>query len=213
MRSNSSNIEQRFQIPVLNRMKISRLFSVLATSLSFAVTAQAGEIYTFDPNHSSVGFKIRHLFSDVSGRFNEFNGTVNVDAEKPENSVVDVTIQTKSIDTANAKRDGHLRSADFFHVEKNPTMTFKSKKVVLIGDKSATVTGDLTLNGVTKEVSLTVTFLGKGKGMDGKEVSGWSATGELNRTEFGLTWNKAVEGSQILGDIVKVEIQVEAHAQ
>ncbi len=194
-------------------MKISRLFSVLATSLSFAVTAQAGEIYTFDPNHSSVGFKIRHLFSDVSGRFNEFNGTVNVDAEKPENSVVDVTIQTKSIDTANAKRDGHLRSADFFHVEKNPTMTFKSKKVVLIGDKSATVTGDLTLNGVTKEVSLTVTFLGKGKGMDGKEVSGWSATGELNRTEFGLTWNKAVEGSQILGDIVKVEIQVEAHAQ
>ncbi len=194
-------------------MKISRLYSVLVASLVFAVTAQAGEVYTFDPNHSSIGFKIRHLFSDVSGRFNEFSGTVNVDAEKPENSVVDVTIQTKSIDTANAKRDGHLRSADFFNVEKNPTLTFKSKKVVLTGEKSATVTGDLTLNGVTKEVPLAVTFLGKGKGMDGKEVSGWSATGELNRTEFGLTWNKAVEGSQILGDTVKVEIQVEAHAQ
>lgn len=193
-------------------MKPSRFFSVLAASLVFAITAQAGEVYSFDPNHSTIGFKIRHLFSDVSGRFNEFSGNVNLDAEKPENSVVDVTVQTKSIDTANAKRDGHLRSADFFNVEKNPTMTFKSKKVVRTGEKTATVTGDLTLNGVTKEVPLTVTFLGKGKGMDGKEVTGWSATGELNRTEFGLTWNKAVEGTQVVAETVKIEIQIEAHA-
>ena len=193
-------------------MKFTRILSLFAVLGSFAASSQAGEVYSFDPAHSTIGFKIRHLFSDTAGRFNEFSGTVNVDPEKPEISVVDVTIQTKSIDTANAKRDGHLQGADFFNVAKNPTITFKSKKVTLTGEKSATVTGDLTMNGVTKEVPLTVSFLGKGKGMKGEGVSGWSASAELDRTEFGLTYNSVVEGAKVLGDTVKVEIQVEAHA-
>ena len=192
-------------------MKIkSTLLAVafIATSLN---ALHAGEIYNLDASHSTIGFKVRHLFSDATGRFNDFSGTVNVDSKKPENSVVDVTIQAKSIDTANEKRDGHLRSADFFDVKKNPTITFKSKKVVLTGEKTATVTGDFTLNGVTKEVPLNVTFLGKGKGMGGIGVTGWSATGEIDRTDYGLEWDKVVEGTKVVGDDVKIEIQVEAH--
>lgn len=194
-------------------MKIILLVSSLAIFLSFASALNAAEVYVFDPSHSTIGFKIRHLISDTSGRFNDFAGTVTVDPDKPENSVVDATIQTKSIDTANAKRDDHLRNADFFDVAKKPTITFKSKKIVLTGDKAATVTGDLTLNGVTKEVPLKVSFLGKGKGMEGQDVTGWSASTELNRSEFGLTYNNVVEGSKVLGETVKVEIQVEAHAK
>ena len=193
-------------------MIFKRLLVVAAAAAVFVTNLQAAEVYNFDPNHSSVGFKIRHLFSDVAGRFNEFSGKVTVDPEKPENSVVEATIQTKSIDTANAKRDQHLQAADFFNAEKNPTITFKSKKVVITGEKTATVTGDLTMNGITKEVPLTVTFLGKGKGMGGGEVSGWSATTELDRTEFGLTWDKVIEGTKVVANKVKVDIQIEANA-
>ena len=191
-------------------MKLQSLFLATILTSSYLATLHAGDVYTFDPNHSTIGFKVRHLFSDVSGRFNEFSGSVDLDSAKPENSVVEATIQTKSIDTANTKRDAHLKSADFFNVEKNPTLTFKSKKIVVTGEKTATVTGDLSLNGVTKEVPLTVTFLGKGKGMTGKDVTGWSATTELDRTEFGLKWDKVIEGTQVVSNTVKVEIQIEA---
>ena len=194
-------------------MKIYRPLCVLVCFLAVSAMLRAGEIYQFDPAHSTIGFKIRHLFSDVTGRFNEFSGMVNIDPEKPENSVVDVTIQTKSIDTANTKRDDHLRSPDFFDAATKPTITFKSKKVVLTGEKTATVTGDLTMNGVTKELPLTVKFLGKGKGMDGNDVTGWSATAELDRTDYGLKWSKIIEGTKVVDDKVIVEIQVEANAK
>ncbi len=194
-------------------MKIHRLLSVVVLLGVSCLSLSAAEVYEFDPSHSTIGFKIRHLFSDTSGRFNEFSGNVQVDPEKPENSVVDVKIQTASIDTANKKRDEHLRGADFFDVAKKPTITFKSNKVVLTGEKTAVVTGDLTMNGVTKEVALKVAFLGKGIGMKGEPVTGWSASTELNRTEYGLSYNSVIEGSKVLGDTVKVEIQVEAHGK
>jgi len=191
-------------------MRSPRFLTVVAALAAFATSLSAAEVYTFDPAHSTVGFKIRHLFSDVSGRFNDFSGSVTVDSEKPENSVVEVKIEAKSIDTGNSKRDEHLRADDFFNVEKNPEITFKSKKVEKTGDKTATVTGDLTMNGVTKEVPLAVTFLGKGKGMKGQDVTGWGVTTELNRADFGLNYNSVIEGTKVLGETVKVDIQIEA---
>lgn len=192
-------------------MKFYQRFLSVAALVFIASPLNAAEVYEFDKAHSAISFKIRHLISDTAGRFNDFTGKISIDPEKPEDAVVDVTIQTASIDTANEKRDEHLRDPDFFNVAKNPTITFKSKKITKTGDKTAKVLGDLTMNGVTKEVTLDVNFLGKGKGMQGQPVTGWSATAEVDRTEFGLTYNSVVEGSKVLGDTVKVDIQVEAH--
>jgi len=192
-------------------MKIYHRFCSLAALLMVVAPLQAAEVYEFDKAHSAISFKIRHLFSDTAGRFNDFTGKISIDPAKPENGVVDVTIQTTSIDTANARRDEHLRNEDFFNVTKNPTIAFKSKKITKTGEKTAKVLGDLTMNAITKEVTLEVDFLGKGKGKNGQPVTGWSATTELDRTEFGLTYNSMVEGSKVLGDTVKVDIQVEAH--
>jgi len=116
-----------------------------------------------DPVHSTVGFKIRHLFANVTGRFTDVSGAIDVDPAHPETASVDATIAIKSIDTANAMRDKDLRGANFFDADQFPTMTFKSTKVAVSGQE-ADVTGDLTLHGVTKPVTLHVTFLGKGPG-------------------------------------------------
>ncbi|MEA3207102.1 MAG: hypothetical protein QOE70_159 [Chthoniobacter sp.] len=185
----------------------------LLCSALFLVGASAfagTETYKIDPVHSTIGFKIRHFFSKVGGRFNEVAGTIQGDPAKPDDAQVSVTIQTKSIDTAEAKRDTHLRSPDFFDVEKFPAMTFVSKKVTRTGDNTADVTGDLTLHGVTKDVTLKVTFLGKGKTMNEAITTGWEATTKIKRSEFGLTWNKVVEGTSAVGDDVEIELQVEA---
>lgn len=192
-------------------MKMLALLSVGLFAIS-NLTASAADAYDFDPAHSTISFKIRHLISDTSGRFNDFTGKVVLDEAAPEKSTVEVAIKTDSIDTANEKRDGHLKSPDFFDTAKFPEITFKSKKVKRKGEKSAVVTGDLTMHGVTKEVPVTINFLGKGKGMDGGQVTGWSGSTTLDRKDFGLDWNKAVEGTNIVGDEVKIEIQVEAHA-
>jgi polyisoprenoid-binding protein YceI len=189
------------------KSKVATLLAAFAVAVSLHA-----DTLKIDPVHSTVGFKIRHLFSNVTGRFTDVSGSINVDADHPENASVDATIGIKSIDTANTRRDDDLRGDNYFQAEKFPTMTYKSTKVVLSGTDQADVTGDLTLHGVTKPVTLHVKFLGKGPGMMGGMTTGWQATGSLKRSDFGLTWSKAVEGTQLVGDDVEIDLDITADA-
>jgi len=191
-------------------MKISSKFLALsAFALGFVSAASAAvETYDIDPAHSSVGFSIRHVFSQVPGSFSQFTGTVIVDRDNLEKSQVDAVIQVGSITTAVEKRDTHLKSPDFFDAVKFGTITFKSKGWKKTGDDTYDVTGDLTIKDVTKEVVLKVTSLGFGPGMTGKPVSGWSATTTINRNDFGVT-GPAMLGKAV-GNDVTITIAVEA---
>jgi len=180
------------------------------SALLIVQSALAADTYVFDKAHSAIGFQIRHLFSNVPGKFDDFTGTIQYDEANPEQSSVEVNIKTASIDTGVKMRDDDLRSANFFDAAKFPEITFKSKSVKSSGKDTADVTGDLTMHGVTKEVVLKVELVGKGAGMKGSIVSGWDATTALKRSEFGLAWNKAIEGTQVVGDDVKIEMHIEA---
>jgi polyisoprenoid-binding protein YceI len=175
------------------------------------LTVQAADVYKIDPVHSAIGFKVRHFFSHVSGSFGKFEGTINVDPDHPEKSSVTVTIEATSVDTKNEKRDEDLRSEHFFDVAKYPTITFKSKSVKQTGADSGDIVGDLTMHGVTRGITLHVKFLGKGTGMGGKQISGWQVTTDpIKRSEYGLTWSKAIEGTSVVGEEVSISIDVEA---
>ena len=137
--------------------------------------AEAAETYKIDPVHSNAGFKIKHLFAKVPGRFSDISGTIVGDVANPEETKVNVTIKTSSVNTNDAKRDEHLRSAEFFNVEQFPDITFTSKKVNRTGEDCAFVVGDLTMRGVTKESILQVKFLGRGKDAQGALRTGWEA--------------------------------------
>ena len=192
-------------------MKRHLLLLVAAIFCGGVVTAHADDTYQIDSVHSSINFKIRHFFSYVNGSFKKFEGTIRVDPDHPEKSSVNATIDTASIDTRNDKRDEDLRSADFFDVTKYPTITFKSKSVKQTGAGSGDILGDLTMHGVTKEITLHVKFLGKGKGMGGKAISGWQVTPEpINRGDYGLNWSKVVEGTAAVGEEVTVSIDIES---
>jgi polyisoprenoid-binding protein YceI len=185
---------------------IAIVFALALPSLAAAAT------WTIDPEHSSVGFKIRHLMvSNVKGSFDKYVGTIELDDKDITRSKVDVSIETASINTNVQKRDEHLRSADFFDVAKYPAMTFKSKKVAKAGKDKLKVTGDLSLHGVTKEVVLTVDGPSKEiKDPWGNIRRGASATTTINRKDFGLTWNKALEtGGVVVGDEVSIIIEIE----
>jgi polyisoprenoid-binding protein YceI len=187
-------------------------FAALAAALALASPAIAADTYQFDKPHTNVGFQVRHIFTMVSGKFTDFSGTIQIDRANPEKSSVEFTIQATSIDTSEPRRDQHLRSADFFDVANHPTITFKSTAVKPNGKDSFLVTGDLTLRGVTKQVSLPVTLLGEGKDPMGTEKIGFETGVTLNRKEFGLNWNRALEtGGVLVGDEVKVQIAVEAN--
>ncbi|PKN13201.1 MAG: protein yceI precursor [Deltaproteobacteria bacterium HGW-Deltaproteobacteria-4] len=169
-------------------------------------------IWTIDPDHSNIGFKVRHLMvSNVKGSFNKFTGTVEINDKDISKSKVEVIIDTNSINTNVEKRDEHLRSADFFDVAKYPTMTFVSRKVVAAGAGHLKVTGDMTLHGVTKEVVLDV----EGPTPDSKDPwgnirKGATATTKINRKDFGLLWNAALEtGGVVVGDDVIITLEIE----
>lgn len=169
--------------------------------------------YQIDKAHSEAAFQVRHLLSKVRGRFSDFAGTIRFDAANPKNSSVEVTIHAASIDTAEADRDKHLRSADFFDVEKYPVLTFKSASVVQRGVEAFDVAGDLTIHGVTKLVTLPATYLGKAKDPWGNEKIGFESELMLNRKDFGLLWNAALEtGGFLVGDEVKVMLSLQAAA-
>jgi polyisoprenoid-binding protein YceI len=191
---------------------MKKSLSLLAALLCGSIlTVHAEDTYKIDPVHSSISFKVRHFFSFVTGNFKKFEGTINVDTDHPEKSSVTATIDVASIDTKNDNRDQDLRSDHFFDVAKYPTITFKSKSVKQTGADSGDILGDLTMHGVTKEITLHVKFLGKGKGMQGKAISGWQVTPDpIKRSEYGLNWSKMVEGTAAVGEEVTISIDVEA---
>lgn len=198
-------------------MKHSRfpIAAALALVTFASVASAAPESYKLDPAHTVVGFQVRHFFSKVPGQFKEFDGTITLDQANWEASSVQATIQSASIFTNQEKRDGHLRSADFFDVEKYPTLTFKSTKVSKAGEGKLKVAGDLTMHGVTKPVVLDVDFLGAGAiGIGGNAVgtrAGFEATTKVDRKDFGIVWNKTLDqGGTMLGDEVTINIGVEA---
>ena len=192
-------------------MSKTRFLSLVAI-LAFAAPAFAAETFEFDKSHSTVGFQVRHIFTMLSGRFTDYTGAIQVDRARPESSTVEFTIQATSIDTAEPRRDQHLRSADFFDVAIHPTITFKSTSVKPNAKDSFLVTGELTMRGVTRQVTLPVTLLGEGKDPWGNEKMGLETSVTLNRKDYGINWNKALDqGGVLVGDEVKVEISVEAN--
>src|ERR1700736_2140699 len=165
-------------------MKKLQTLTLLSAAL-LVQSAFAADTYVIDPAHSSVGFQIRHLFSNVPGKFDEFSGSIQYDDASPEQSSVEVDIKTPSIDTGVKMRDDDLRSPNFFDATKYPETLFKRKSVKTTGNNSFEVTGDLTMHGVTKEVVLKVELVGKGAGLKpGSFVSGWDATTALKRSDF-----------------------------
>ncbi len=169
-------------------------------------------VYNIDATHTGVGFKIKHLVvATVNGRFNKFEGTFDFDEKTGKLENVSAKIDLESIDTNEKKRDDHLRGADFFNVKKNRHMTFTGKKVEMDGTKPVKVIGDLTLNGVTKEVPLAVTYHGATKDPWGNDRVAFEATTKLNRKDFNMAWNKALEtGGLLVGDELTVLIEGEA---
>ncbi|MFZ2491434.1 MAG: YceI family protein [Thermoanaerobaculia bacterium] len=188
------------------------LLTALAATPLFAADAPAAEVFSVDKGHSSVEFKVRHVVANVTGRFNDFDATVNINRANPAASTVEFAIKAASIDTANENRDKHLRSADFFDVEKFPAITFKSTAVKASKQKDVyDVTGDFTMHGVTKRITLPVSFLGFGKDPWGNERAGFEIETTLDRKDYGITWNKALDaGGALLSDDVKVAISLAA---
>ena len=170
--------------------------------------------WTIDTTHSTVGFAVRHMvISTVRGHFNTFNGTLNIDEANPTNSWVEAEVEAASIDTRDANRDNHLRSADFFDVENFPKITFKSTSVEKNGDNSKVI-GDLTLHGVTKPVAFDVEYSGIIKDPYGLNRAGFTATSKISRKEFGITFNGLLEtGGAVVGDEVKLTLEFEAISQ
>ena len=190
-----------------------KLFAAAALATLAALPLRA-ETYSIDPGHSEVGFSVRHMVTNVRGRFNDFSGTVNMDPKNLPKSSVEFHIKTTSIDTAVPDRDKHLRSADFFDAEKYPEITFKSESIAPAGKDKYNVTGTLTMHGVSKKVTLPVSFLGQAKDPWGGTRAGFETATTLNRKDYGISWNKALDsGGVLLGEDVKVEINIEAKAE
>ncbi|HKS23804.1 MAG TPA: YceI family protein [Thermoanaerobaculia bacterium] len=190
---------------------MKRTALAIALTLSAAAAFADTQTYAVDRAHSQATFTIRHLMSKVTGKFNDFNGVVNVDRANPAASSVEFTIKTASIDTGDANRDKHLRTPDFFDAEKNPEIHFKSTSIAPTKTKNVfDVTGDLTMRGVTKRVTLPVEFLGFQKDPWGNERAGFEIDTKLNRKDYGINWNKALDnGGYLLADDVAIAINLE----
>jgi len=173
-------------------------------------TDQLSGDYTIDPTHSRLGFVTRHaMVTKVRGAFNEFESQVHIDAEDPSKSSAQLTIQVASIDTRNADRDAHLRSNDFFAMDEFPTITFASTAAEKVSDEVYRVTGDLTIRGVTKEVSVDFEFTGAAQDPFGNLRLGFEGETTLNRKDWGITWNAALEtGGVLVSEKVKLEFEL-----
>jgi len=183
--------------------------ALLLSQMALADAKIADGNYKVDTAHSKVGFEVSHLVvSSVEGKFTDFDGMIKIDP-KLEKSQVDINIKAASIDTANGDRDKHLKSPDFFDTAKFDKLTFKSKKISGTPDK-LTVVGDLTIHGVTKPVTLEGKYNGAVKDPWGNERIAFKASTKINRKDFGLTWNKAVEAGPVVGDEISIDIKVEA---
>lgn len=186
---------------------------VFVLGMLLAVPAWAAT-YAIDADHTTVSFKIRHLFTKVVGTFNAFSGSFDYVPGQPDQWRVEATIQAASIDTRVEPRDKHLRSADFFNAEQYPTLTFRSVQVTDATSTSATLHGLLNLHGVERPVVLELEIHGEGTDPWGNVRAGFTATTRLNRKDFGLTWNQVVEGGQLLvGEEVEITLEVEGIKQ
>jgi polyisoprenoid-binding protein YceI len=184
------------------------LSAVLAVLPALALGATS--TWNVDPMHSTAGFSVRHLvISNVKGEFQKVTGKLVLDDADVTRSTIEATIDASSVDTKVADRDTHLKSPDFLDAAKYPTISFRSTKVAKAGPDGLNVTGDLTLHGVTRPVTLAVTTSPEVKGMYGETRRGYSATTKISRKDFGLSWNKAVEAGPVVGDEVTVGIDVE----
>jgi polyisoprenoid-binding protein YceI len=184
---------------------MKRSLSVLAV-LGLLASPALADTWVVDPVHSNASFQVRHIVTKVRGQFKDLAGTIEMDAQKPESSKVEFVIKAASIDTGNERRDAHLRSQDFFFVEKYPELTFKSTAIKPTGKDQFAVTGILTMHGVAKQITLPVSFLGAAG-----DKAGFSTAITLNRKDYEIVWNKALdEGGYMLGDDVEVTIDIEA---
>jgi polyisoprenoid-binding protein YceI len=172
-------------------------------------------VWQIDPSHSAVEFSVKHMMiSSTKGRFSGVTGTINYDPANLAASKINVEIDATTIDTRDEKRDGHLKSADFFDVEQYPTLTFVSKSVVDKGGDEFEITGDLTIKGATREVVLKGEVQGTGASPWGTEVASFAATTSIDRKDYGLNWNVALEtGGILVGDTIKIALEIEAIKQ
>lgn len=171
--------------------------------------------YTIDPSHTRIGFVARHaMVTKVRGAFNEFDGTARIDGDNPADSSVELVIKAASIDTRNADRDGHLRSNDFLAMDEYPEITFRSTEIASTGEGSFDVTGDLTIKGVTRQVTIPLTFEGQALDPFGNVRVGFEGSTTINRKDFGVTWNAALEtGGVLVSDKVVLEFEISAIKQ
>lgn len=197
-------------------MKLSRFVTLFVFVLSLLITVPAGLVYAemarynVDPDHSTVGFSVTHMtVSKTTGRFMDFTGFIEMDADSMTVKALEANIKTASVNTNHEKRDTHLRNEDFFDVKKYPTMTYKMKSYKKTGDEY-TALGDLTLHGVTKEVALVGNLNGVNKDPWGNMRAGFSAKGKINRKDFGIVWNKVLDnGGLLVGDDVIITLDIE----
>lgn len=198
-------------------MKLASRFltALVALAVTASLAVAAPVTWKIDPAHTEVGFQVRHFFSKVHGVFHEVEGTIVFDEADPTAIKIDATVKVASVDTGNEKRDGHLQSADFFEAEKNPTLSFKSSKIVKAGKGKFKITGDLTMRGVTKAVTFDAEFLGSSAvsvgGQSWGSKAGFSATTVVNRKDWGINWNKTLDtGGVMVDDNVTIVLNVEA---
>ena len=183
----------------------------MTTAIAYDIQQLTGD-YTLDPSHSRIGFVARHaMVTKVRGSFNEFDGTVHIDAENPTRSSATVAIQAKSIDTRNADRDAHLRSNDFLAMDEYPEISFSSTRVEQVDDENYRVTGDLTLKGVTKPVAIVFEYTGAATDPFGNERVGFEGSVTVSRRDWGVNWNAPLEaGGVLVGDKVTLEFEISA---
>ena len=185
--------------------------ALIVVAAALTAASASAKTYEIDPAHSSVSFRVRHLVTKVRGRFDKFSGSIEYDKGAPETWKAAVEIDPASINTNVSKRDAHLRSADFFDVEKCSTMSFKTTKIDEVKGDSAKLHGELTMHCVTKPVTLDVQIAGVEKDPEGRAHFGASATGKINRKDWDVSWNKILDsGGVILGEDVELELDVEA---
>ena len=186
------------------------LTPAIAFGLIFARSIEAEDVYKIDPAASAIEFRVKQFLGTVKGKFSQVSGTIDLDREHPASSNVAATIQVRSIDTAIAKRDEHLRSADFFNVAKYPQITFRSRSVKQTGNDTGDIVGELAMHGVKKEIMLHVKFLGL-KGAGAAQRSRWHVTAEpIKRSEFGLVFSQTAESVSMIGDTVTATMEIEA---
>ncbi len=192
----------------------SRLGSSIIVALMVATSMAHAAPYVADPAHSNISFAVRHMFAQVKGNFNDYTGNFDFDPKTKELKEIDFTIKTVSLNTNHTQRDNHLRAADFFDATQFPEIRFTALTIKKDAKGNYTLAGPLTLHGVSKNVTFTAKFLGAAKNPWGTETASFTATTKINRKDFGMSWNKAIDnGGVLIGNDVDITIDIEGMAK